>query len=681
MDLQSRLDAAATKGKDLQSRLDAAAAKVAEVEQRPSSMLSDVGRGVDDLIRSLASGAFGNYADEFAAKMNEITGLGGSYEENLAAEAKRDKSIHPGLAIPGEIVGGVASTIAAAPLAAPLKAAAPFVTKMPGWLKAAGLGGFMGGLYGSGSAKPGDRLEGGAIGAGLGAGTGAALYPIAKGLQYGAGKLAGALGDRHDPYRASLRKLHQGMIDDELTPGRIRARLKNLGPQSTITDAGGENVMSVGRAAAGIPGAAKNRAAMVLNARSEGEGARIGKALNRKLSNKDFYAAEEGFLKDLRTKAAPLYRSAYERHQSIMTPRLKRMLQSKHMQRALNEAIEITDAEYASGQAKYLGAVDKELTDAARFAADIGKLDRSTLGNNSGVIRGFSLETWDQIKRGVDGILQGKSYSNELTGKLNHRGVAVDKLRRSLLAELDRATGGERSVYAQARKVYSGDAEVVGALRDGRKALRLDPEVIRAQLSELSDAGKDAYRTGAARAIKDVVDSVPDTASAANRIFNKSANRKRFREIFPDPDAFNEFARAMTSEQRFAQTKNMVLGGSQTAPRLAEGESRGLLSDLAGTIGAVGAAELPAGHALVMSRAGRQLGTSLFGSSGEMEKASSKMMFNRNQSINQKTLDDLMEYAARKDISTEQFAHLGQILLSIMAQQEGRAVGQNLGDK
>src|SRR5690606_34776355 len=71
-------------------------------------------RGVDDAVRSIASGMTFWRADEAAAGMSALTGIGGQgggggYEANLAAERARDKPIPPEIAIPGQIAGGVAT--------------------------------------------------------------------------------------------------------------------------------------------------------------------------------------------------------------------------------------------------------------------------------------------------------------------------------------------------------------------------------------------------------------------------------------------------------------------------------------------------------------------------------------------------------------------------------------------
>lgn len=147
---------------------------------------------IDDTVRALASGMTFGYADEFAAKMGELTGIGGKkgdYAGNLAQQQARDAQIPAAINIPGQIAGSIASSVAAAPVTGPV-AAATGIAKLPGAAKAILGGAAAGGLYGSGTADSGleNRLEGAAKGAVGGAVTGGALA--------GAGKLLGAAGDK-----------------------------------------------------------------------------------------------------------------------------------------------------------------------------------------------------------------------------------------------------------------------------------------------------------------------------------------------------------------------------------------------------------------------------------------------------------------------------------------------------
>ena len=321
-----------------------------------------------------------------------------------------------------------------------------------------------------------------------------------------------------------------------------------------------------------------------------------------------------------------------------MTPALKRILDSDIGKGALREASFIASAERAAGQSKWLGPVDEQLTQAAREAAAVGKM--APIGR-PGVAKGLSLETLDYLKRGFDAMLDKPAYRNELTGALNKKGWAVNSVARALAKELDRATGGEQSLYKAARAQYAGDAEVVEAIRDGAKFFKQSPEAIADALSNLSEAGKAAYRNGAARAVLDVVENTPDTASVANRLFGKAMTRKKIAAVFPDREGLMDFARKMVAEQRFTKTAQTIGAGSRTAPML--GEMADLQQNV-GSLGAVVGAKLPGIHALVGSGLGRRMSQKLFPTPEAMNQALSRMLTTRNRADQLRLLDELAPY-------------------------------------
>ncbi len=99
----------------------------------------------------------------------------------------------------------------------------------------------------------------------------------------------------------------------------------------------------------------------------------------------------------------------------------------------------------------------------------------------------------------------------------------------------------------------------------------MDPEQITRRLAELSDAGKDAFRSGVARALKDVVDKVSDVgmASRTNRIFGNALSRARIKAAFPDQESYNLLRKALVAEQKFTQTYQGAYAGSPTQARQA----------------------------------------------------------------------------------------------------------------
>ena len=657
---------------------------VVGVGEPPRPLGERVQRAAKDISKAVAQGLTFGFSDEISAYMNEQIGAGGQipYETRLAAERGRLEEMSNWVRVPGEITGGLASAVvgggvglAAKTIVPGVKAGAALAAKLPGWLKAAGLGGVYGGAYGAGTGEGGveGRARSAEVGALFGAGAGVALYPVLKAIQWGGKKLGDTLRKRFFPKEAAKRKVVEAFERDQINKLKGLARLKGLGPQATLADIGGRNVQGVARAVAGAPGSAANRAEIMLEQRAGGEEARISTRINKNVAAAEFHAAEEAFLNEMRTNAQPIYEQAYQAHQSIMTPGLERLLQSDVGKKALSEAAFIAQTERASGQAKYLGAVDEELTEAARAAAEIGKM--ATVGR-PGVTRGFSLETWDVIKRGFDSLLDSPAFRNELTGKLNKKGFAVDQLRRALIKELDKQTGGAGGLYAKARATYAGDAEVVGALREGTKALSLDPAQITRRLAELSKAGQEAFRTGAAKAMKDIVSKTPDMASGARRLFGNSRLRAQLRAIAKTPEDYTAMSRSLIAEMRFSKTKHHVLGGSQTAPRLAE--QADVLSSTGGTAGAVLGSSIPGVHPLVGSAIGRRIGAALFGKSGdEFTTEIGKLLFSRNPAENQRALDEIFRRHGLDQLDSAVKRSIGQGILAAISQQAGKVQGSD----
>lgn len=589
-----------------------------------------LGTAATDVVRSVAEGAMMGYADEFGAGMNALLGQG-TYEENLAAEEARSAEIHPGIAIPGEIAGGVATATVTGPAAAATRLGQTF-KQLPGWVQASGLGALWSGLYSSGKAKEGKRVEEGIEGAKIGAIAGPVVHGAIKGVQ----AVRGLRKAKTMPEEKAAQLLAKKLIEDDTTPNKVRVRLRTLGPQATIMDAAGENVVGLTRAIAALPGPAKNKVIKVLWERSQKESERIQKDVTRNLGPGDYLAAEDKFLEKLSSNARDAYTRAYQGNPVVTSRNLELMLKTPIMQKALKEAAELAGIERAAGTAKWLGPVDKELTEMANYAASVGLMARP---DRPGVAKGLSLETWDYLKKGIDSILDKPAYRNELTGKLNKKGFVVNKLRKSLVNLLDKHTGGDKSLYKTARGQYESNAEAVNALREGKGFLRQSPEQIRKSLGDLSKAGQAAYRNGASRAVMDVVEGVPDGASAARRLFNKSASRKRLEAVFPTPKGFREFTQKMLAEQRFSDVKGMIGSGSRTAPMAAEMQE---VEKAAGSAGAILGTKVPGAHALVASRIGREYAIKFFrafrGSHSETDRAMARMLVSRSKADQERAL-------------------------------------------
>lgn len=150
-----------------------AAAKAPAPEKKkeePRSVL----RRVDDFVRGVADTVTFGYADEIAAKMDALVGGGQSGKTNYkdAVAAQRERDAQGGAE---RIAGQIGGAFVPGAAAVGAVRAVPTAGRMARAGAGAATGAIQGGLYGSGSAEEGQRLEGAAKGALTGAAVGGVL--------------------------------------------------------------------------------------------------------------------------------------------------------------------------------------------------------------------------------------------------------------------------------------------------------------------------------------------------------------------------------------------------------------------------------------------------------------------------------------------------------------------------
>jgi hypothetical protein len=262
-------------------------------------------RTIDDVVRSIARGATFGYADEIAAKMEELTGRGGSYEQNLAKEQAQTADVSGLIRIPGEIGGAVAATVAAAPVRG-VAGAVTGLSKLPGLARTV-LGGAAGGaLYGSEEAGPGNRLslptvEGAAIGAVGG--------PIAAGIARGVKAVV-------SPVKAALFDIERALQRDEITAehaGKLIGALGAEGRAGTLADVGGENVRGLMERVSQTPGAGRTVATPFLETRQVQQASRIADDLSELAgTKKSAFEAVTQTMAQRASEGKPLYQKAMD---------------------------------------------------------------------------------------------------------------------------------------------------------------------------------------------------------------------------------------------------------------------------------------------------------------------------------------------------------------------------------
>ena len=502
---------------------------------------------IDDAVRSVASGVTFGYADELAAKMDELTGRGGTYEQNVARERARDAQIPAAVRIPGEVAGGIASTVAAAPVAA---AALPgriaqTLRGLPEVLKYFGLGAAEGALAGAGGATEGERLSGAATGAAVGGAVGAAAPSVVRGVTTVARNVAGAVR----PSSGAAADIGRAIARDETTPAALLARQTAAEAErpgvATIADAGGENVRGLVERVAQTPGAGRTQVVPALTSRQEQQADRLvtdlrtltGTARTATQAIDDTIAARA-------TAAKPLYDDAFKFDASASP--------------------EIVDAWKSATATGYGQALTRSKDYRLLLQTEYG------IKNPADAPLMVQIDAW---KRLADDTVSAAKRDAP------NRARVVGKMRDGLLEIVDEAN----PAYKAARNAWAGPSAYLDAIEEGRGILssKVSADEFAAKFSKLSDADKDAQRIGAISAIISKIGN--DTAKLPDitKYLRSKEMQGKIAAIMPTDAAAQAWKTRLGFEVNASELTGRALGNSATARRLAEKEdAQGIVGDL-----------------------------------------------------------------------------------------------------
>lgn len=539
-------------------------APIPEPSRLPELSTSEnVAKSIDDLVRSMASGATFGAADELAAAAGSgMAVLGGAefgpeYERRLASERSRDETIPLGIRIPGEIAGGVAGIMAAAPFL-PFRAATGGLGRTAQVLGGGAGGGAAAGFgHGEGGFLP--RLQGAAEGAGIGA-LGAGAFNLAAPIGRGIRNLFLPSSAARDRLGATLRQ--SGMTSQE-----ARSQLDELGPDGLIADISDATRQQTQTALSKAP-AQLGRAAEVLEGRVGGAPSRITGYISQLAGGRNFRATIDDMTKAQREAAKPLYDAAEAAVPVFRSPEVAQAVRQPILRGAVEEARK------AVGLKKIPKGYELPYDFVDRVYKYVGD------AANKSTIRGARFKA----------------------GDINNARVA---LRDAIVRE--------NPDYGKALEAFAGPAQLKRTADLGRKFWNQDADDVSAAIRGLtSQSEKDAYLLGVSKAIQDQIGKGVYGSDMSRRLAGTPAKRELLRTVFPSQGQFDDFMNKLLAEGEFARTRNVVLGGSPTQPRLAAAEELGSLAETAAT-----------GNVLPwMTRASRRL------LSGEMSPRQSRELVN-----------------------------------------------------
>jgi hypothetical protein len=406
-----------------------------------------------------------------------------------------------------------------------------------------------------GTAKAESAAMGGAAGGVLGAGAKLA----------GAGVRAfGAYLAREYPENVmtqAVQKILKRMGQDEKAGGPTAAQALDLinesnaaGKPMTLADVGGENMRALGGNVARQPGESRNVATQFLNQRDQGAGRRLGQDIARYVHGGDSMHHTTQALVEARSAAGRPAWDAVRSMEGVWSPRLQQFIDDPALRAGMARGYEIERLESLAEQRPF---------NPTQMGVDLDEQ------GNIRIVAAPNMRVLHMGKMGLDAMIADER--NEITGRLSQRGVALDRVRRAYLQEIDGLD--QQGIYRNARALWEGPSSSMDAIRAGRGLFTSSPEEIGAEFEAMSPANQEFYRVGVADALRERLMKTGFSGDDAKAIIKNPWMREQLRPIFRTEADFNGFVEAVTREGAMFGTRFETLGGPQTAKRLAEDAS------------------------------------------------------------------------------------------------------------
>lgn len=209
-------------------------------------------------------------------------------------------------------------------------------------------------------------------------------------------------------------------------------------------------------------------------------------------------------------------------------------------------------------------------------------------------------------KEGLDALLESDTLKNPLTGRLNKEGVAVDKVRREFVSELDQLN----PAYKPARDAWSGHTSSISALQFGRDMLNKGrghyAEDVVQRISEMTPNEKEFAKVGLAATYRERLRNVADAGDESKALANTAGTRMRIQPLFPSEEAASRFLNFVDNERAMFDTGQRMTRGSTAsdlaADRMPMREAAMFLE------GGQAISHLASGNVLAALRSGLRLG-------------------------------------------------------------------------
>jgi hypothetical protein len=430
--------------------------------------------------------------------------------------------------------------------------------------------------YGEGTAN---SVASAGLGGALGAGLGVALPVIGTALSR--------------PVQAALNYLRplpgigrslvgKALRDDAIPPSVAAQRLQAASGNGVPLALGdlGENLRGLTGATSRAPGPSRRLVRSMLQDRQDTQGERVRGALERDLGpvgNID--AIGEDISRRANAAAGPLYDAA-RAAPVISTPELQAVLATPAGRRAIAEARTIAANERRDPEALgfALDADNNVVLNPTLNIADDGSIVQEPARQ-----QGYTLDTLDLVKRGLDAVLEPNR--NPVTRRLDLSGNPLaqsqNTVRQQLLREVDRVN----PAYAEARAAFADPARQRMALEQGGKMVDATAEAVERATTGLTNAQRAQYALGYRSKLAENLERAVMGGNKVARIVGTPRKQRALGQLFGDEPGFERFTNTLADEQLANETYRTVMTGSPTANRLADDAAIGdpsLAEDVAG---------------------------------------------------------------------------------------------------
>ena len=499
---------------------------------------------VSDLANEFMQGVTANWGDELQAAgmaavyklFNEdpksIKDVYSGMKEQLQLRRDAFQKDFPKLSTGMQVTGGVLSPLA--------KIGVGQIAKAKTAGDAMARAGALGSAY-SGAEYMGreDNPTSGGLGANMALG---AVAPVAlQGVGEGVKKIVGS-SDK-------VKKLLQNTAEDAgMKPADLVDEARRMGPEASLADVTGEAGVAYGQAALGKGGAPARAVAERNLGKLDDAQQRIRDTFGRMSKSKEFsyYDTLDDLKKARKEAAGPYYEKAFDKtiqpNEDLMEvlsrPAMRKMWQQAEIDAAnRGETLPRIMNWDDQGRAVFTGDRMPTLRELQSMDQELGK--------------------------------QLGAMSKAHASPMNTDWTLANKMQTvgSLRKDLNKALANQVPEYGQAKQLYAGGSDLLRAQNTGRSGLRGNMDDRLKAISELpAGGGKEAYTQGLMSDVYTKLGSAPDDALTGLRQL-RSRNAKTVMGKVMGKDRSDAIQNRLTTEQRYREVGNKLLGGSQTELR------------------------------------------------------------------------------------------------------------------